>query len=61
MHVYCEKCGYDSGDRDDSESLAEKVNADGGHMMMGCDENGKPRGWEISCPSGHDDEDIHLD
>lgn len=61
MYVSCDKCGYDSGDRDSNTELAAKVNADGGSMMMAYDENGKPKGWEIACPNGHDGESIHLD
>lgn len=62
MNVSCSACGYDSGDFDSAEEIAEKVNADGGHMDMAHDgETGKPKGWEISCPSGHSGSDIHLD
>lgn len=63
MHVYCSTCKYDSGDYDTSEDIAAKVNGDGGHMEMARDsETGKPIGWEITCPNGHDgDREIHLD
>lgn len=62
MNVSCSKCKYDSGDFDTNEAIAEKVNADGGHMMMARDpETGKAAGWEISCPNGHDGDEIHLD
>jgi YD repeat-containing protein len=61
MFVYCDKCKYDSGDRDGNASLAAKVNADGGHMEMAYDEHGKPKGWNIACPNGHDGDEIHLD
>jgi hypothetical protein len=61
MFVSCDDCGYDSGDQPDNQTLAAKVNADGGHMMMAYDDLGKPKGWDISCPQGHDGDSIHLD
>lgn len=61
MNVQCDACGYDSGDQDGNQELADKVNADGGSIMMAYDENGKPKGWDISCPSGHSGDDIHMD
>lgn len=61
MFVCCDICKYDSGDFDSNEAIAAKVNADGGKMEMAYDENGKPKGWNISCPNGHDDDSIHLD
>jgi len=61
MFVSCDECKYDSGDRDGNQELAEKVNADGGKMMMAYDENGKPKGWEITCPNGHSGDSIHMD
>lgn len=54
MYVYCKKCDYDSGDKDSSEELAEKVKKDGGQMEHQEDtKTGKSRGWRIICPKGH--------
>jgi len=61
MYIHCNACEYDSGDHDSGAELTAKVNADGGHMEMDYDEYGKPKGWNITCPNGHDGEDIHLD
>lgn len=61
MYVCCDECGYDSGDRDSGQELADKVNSDGGHMEMTHDEFGEPAGWSIACPKGHDGESVHLD
>ena len=30
-------------------------------MIMSYDEQGKPKGWDIACPNGHDGDNIHLD
>lgn len=61
MNVYCDICKYDSGDRNSGPELAAKVNSDGGEMEMLFDENGKPAGWNIACPNGHDGDEIHMD
>jgi YD repeat-containing protein len=61
MFVQCDLCKYDSGDRDSTTELAAKVNADGGKMEMQYDDNGKPKGWNIACPKGHDGDSIRLD
>jgi hypothetical protein len=61
MFVHCDLCGYDSGDCQTGDDLAAKVNSDGGKMEMEYDSNGKPNGWNIACPNGHDGEEIHLD
>ncbi len=61
MNVSCTGCGYDSGDREDGESLAAKVNADGGCMEMAYDEFGKPSGWRVACPLAHEGDCIRLD
>lgn len=61
MFVSCATCHYDSGDLDSTEALARKVNADGGKMEMDYDASGKPKGWNITCPNGHDGDEIHLD
>jgi hypothetical protein len=61
MFVSCDKCGYDSGDYTANESIAQKVESDGGSMMLAYDENGKPKGWDITCPNGHSGESIHID
>lgn len=55
MFVYCDKCGYDSGDKDSGEELAVKVLEDGGFMFI------TDEGWVIKCPKGHDGDNIHLD
>ena len=57
MYVMCDACGYDSGDKDTPEELAEKVRADGGHM----DKFAHLRGWTIVCPKGHDGDAVHMD
>lgn len=64
MHVYCDRCGYDSGDFESDEEIAAKVNEDGGHMEMEYDgETGKPKGWAIYCPKCDDaePETMHID
>lgn len=61
MCVICKECGYDSGDFESSETIAANVNGDGGHMVMAYSEDGKPKGWDISCPAGHTGDSIHLD
>lgn len=66
MHVFCDKCHYDSGDFESSEEIAEQVIQDGGHMELAHDsETGKPKGWNISCPQCGDDEEgnenMHID
>jgi len=61
MCVRCDECGYDSGDKDGNQELADKVNADGGMMEMVYDEFGKSSGWSIVCPNGHDGDSIHMD
>lgn len=55
MFVYCDKCKYDSGDFDTTEELALKVLDDGGVMLA------TDQGWHIECPSGHNEDYIHLD
>jgi hypothetical protein len=47
MFVYCDKCGYDSGDFESNTDLAKKVLEDGGLMLM------TQQGWHIECPNGH--------
>lgn len=37
MFVYCDKCNYDSGDRDTMKELEEKVKEDGGVFNTGND------------------------
>lgn len=55
MFVSCDKCKYDSGDKDSTEEIAEKVNKDGGKMIRA------EFGWDITCPNGHDGDEIHMD
>jgi hypothetical protein len=55
MFVHCDKCGYDSDDRNDNKELAEKILEDGGLMFM------TQQGWHIECPNGHNGNEIHLD
>jgi hypothetical protein len=61
MNVLCDKCGYDSGDGSTSTELVAKVISDGGKMEMQWGEGGIVAGWYISCPNGHDGDEIHLD
>lgn len=35
MFAYCDKCGYDSGDKSTMEELKTKVEADGGKLIYG--------------------------
>ena len=56
MYVYCSECQYDSGDKDNAEELAKKVEQDGGKMF-----DVHHFGWEITCPNGHTDESIRMD
>jgi hypothetical protein len=58
MHVYCDTCEYDSGDQPSNTALAAK---DGGQMMMAYDEHGRPKGWDVVCPNGHDGESVRID
>jgi hypothetical protein len=56
MYVCCIVCGYDSGDRDSADELAQKVTADGGTM-----ERVPPRGsWKIVCPKCKRDDGTSL-
>jgi len=55
MYVYCDICGYDSGDEATAELLAAKVIEDGGQMEKSEDDY-----WDITCPEGHTD-GIHMD
>lgn len=61
MFISCDACGYDSGDRSSNLQLADKVNNDGGHMLMTYNEDGNPTGWEILCPKRCGEQYIHLD
>lgn len=61
MFVHCDICKYDSGDQEGNTRLAAKVNADGGYMRMAYDEDGKPAGWDVACPNGHEGDEIHID
>jgi len=55
MFVYCDKCGYDSGDESSNTELAKKVLEDGGLMFD------TQQGWYIECPQGHNRDEIHMD
>jgi hypothetical protein len=65
MFVSCDKCGYDSGDQESADELAQKVNADGGRMVrVRTKFKDVTRGyiaWDITCPKGHKGDEIHLD
>jgi hypothetical protein len=54
MFVYCTECGYDSGDYEDQDSLAQAVKEDGGGFKS------SDQGLDITCPQGHKDS-VHLD
>jgi hypothetical protein len=57
MSVICDQCKYHSGDYESVATLADKVNNDGGSMLID-----KTTGhWNIICPNGHSGECIHLD
>jgi hypothetical protein len=56
VFVSCDKCGYDSEDRDSALELAEKVRQDGGHMELI-----PGAGWDIECPNGHSGDEVHID
>jgi hypothetical protein len=55
MFIYCDKCKYDSGDRDTVKELSIKVLEDGG-LVVATD-----AGWHVECPNGHNEDYIHLD
>lgn len=56
MFVYCDKCGYFSGDQEGCERLVEEVIKDGGRVEAVRDSRGRLRSWKFTCPSGHGDE-----
>ena len=55
MYVFCDKCKWDSGDRDTPAELRDKVRADGGEWVQ------TPQGVDVTCPSGHKGDAIHID
>lgn len=55
MYVSCDKCGYDSGDCDSRQALAEKVVDDGGLFFQ------TPQGLHVECPSGHNGDEVRID
>lgn len=42
MFAYCDDCGWDSGDFEDHDELQRFVEASGGHLVLGGQEDDEP-------------------